>query len=392
MQAWYRPPLPNASPDPANVTVTCGASGELTGSFWRQAAVADSCPVDEGRPRVVVTHWVHPEVADYLAGFCDPVLPGADQGVWPRERVAELAADASGLIVSMADSVDEAFLSGCPRLRVVSATLKGYDNFDADACARRGIWLTILPDLLTAPTAELAAGLIIGIMRRVAEADRYIRDGWFAGWRPRFYGTTLRGATTGIVGMGEVGQALAALLAPFGTRIVYHDAHRLPAAAERRLQATGLGLLDLLASCDVVVLLLPLTDATHRVIGRAALRRMRPGACLVNVGRGSVVDEEAVADALGGGWLGGYAADVFAMEDWALPGRPASIPARLLAHPRTLFTPHLGSAADAVRRQMSLQAARQVRQVLDGQRPDHAVNSPHGAAPGGPDGRPETIA
>jgi phosphonate dehydrogenase len=83
---------------------------------------------------------------------------------------------------------------------------------------------------------------------------------------------------------------------------------------------------------------------------------------------------------------------VFAMEDWALPGRPASIPARLLAHPRTLFTPHLGSAADAVRRQMSLQAARQVRQVLDGQRPDHAVNSPHGAAPGGPDGRPETIA
>ena len=333
--------------------------------------------MDEGRPRVVVTHWVHPEVADYLASFCDPVLPGADQGVWPREQVAELAADASGLIVSMADSVDEAFLDGCPRLRIVSATLKGYDNFDADACARHGTWLTILPDLLTAPTAELAAGLIIAGLRRVAEGDRHVRSGGFGGWRPRFYGATLHGATTGIVGMGEVGQALAKLLAPFGTRIVYHDARRLRAAAERRLQAARLGLFDLLASCDVVVLLLPLTAATHHVIGRPALHRMRPGAFLVNVGRGSVVDEEAVAEALDSGRLGGYAADVFAMEDWALPGRPASIPARLLAHPRTLFTPHLGSAVDELRREMSRQAARQVRQVLDGQRPDHAVNNPH---------------
>jgi phosphonate dehydrogenase len=335
--------------------------------------------MDEGRPRVVVTHWVHPEVADYLASFCDPVLPTADQGdrgVWPAGRVAELAADATGLIVSMADSVDDAFLSRCPRLRVVSATLKGYDNFDADACARRGIWLTILPDLLTAPTAELAAGLIIGIMRRVAEADRHVRGDGFAGWRPRFYGATLRGATTGIVGMGEVGQALAALLAPFGTRIVYHDARRLPAAAEQRLQAARLSLPDLLAGSDVVIALLPLTSGTRRMVGRSALRLMRPGAFLVNVGRGSVVDEEAVAEALDSGRLGGYAADVFAMEDWALPGHPAAIPARLLAHPRTLFTPHLGSAVDGVRREMSLQAARQVQQVLAGQRPDHAVNSP----------------
>ena len=305
------------------------------------------------------------------------MLPDADQGVWSRERVAELAADASGLIVSMADSVDEAFLSGCPRLRVVSATLKGYDNFDAQACARRGIWLTILPDLLTAPTAELAAGLIIGVMRRMAEADRHVRQDGFAGWRPRFYGATLRGATTGILGMGEVGQALAALLAPFGTRIVYHDARRLPAAAEQRLQAARLSLPDLLASSDVVVALLPLTSGTRRMVGRSAMQLMRPGAFLVNVGRGSVVDEEAVAEALDSGRLGGYAADVFAMEDWALPGRPASIPARLLAHRRTLFTPHLGSAVDEVRREMSRQAARQVRQVLDGQRPDHAVNNPH---------------
>jgi phosphonate dehydrogenase len=186
--------------------------------------------------RVVVTHWVHPEVTAYLASFCDPVVPGPDQGVWPRPRVAELAAGARGLIVSMADQVDDAFLAGCPRLRVVSATLKGYDNFDADACARRGVWLTILPDLLTAPTAELTVGLIIGLLRRVADGDRHVRSGAFAGWRPRWYGATLHGATAGIVGMGEVGQAVAARLAPFGTRIVYYDRRPLPAAAQQRLR------------------------------------------------------------------------------------------------------------------------------------------------------------
>ena len=320
---------------------------------------------------------MHPEVADYLASFCDPVMPAADQEVWPRARVAELAADARGLIVCMADRVDEAFLAGCPRLQVVSATLKGYDNFDADACARHGTWLTILPDLLTVPAAELAVGLTIGIMRLVAEADRYVRSGAFAGWRPRFYGSALAGATAGIVGMGQVGQAVATRLAAFGTKIVYHDALALPPGVQRRLRATRLSLRDLLAGSDVVLLLLPLTSVTHRLIGPPELEAMRSGAFLVNLGRGSVVDEEAVADALASGRLGGYAADVFAMEDWALPGHPASIPDRLLAQPRTLFTPHLGSAVDDVRRRMSLEAARQVRQVLDGQRPDYPVNEPH---------------
>jgi len=328
--------------------------------------------------RVVVTHWVHPEVADYLTEFCDPVLPHA--GVWPRSQLAELAADATGLIVCMADRVDEALLAGCPRLRVVSATLKGYDNFDAQACARHGTWLTILPDLLTIPAAELAVGLIIGIMRRVAEADRHVRSGAFAGWRPAFYGRGLHGATAGIVGMGRLGRAVAARLAPFGTKIVYCDPRPLPAAAAGRLGATRVELGDLLTRSDVVLLLTPLDSLTRRLVAGSELRSMRPGAFLVNLGRGSVVDEEAVADVLQEGRLGGYAADVFAMEDWAQEGRPDAIPARLLAHPRTLFTPHLGSAVDDVRREMSLQAARQVRQVLAGQRPDHAVNEPLGLA------------
>jgi phosphonate dehydrogenase len=192
------------------------------------------------RPRVVVTHWVHPEVVEYLAGFCHPSLPSREVGVWSRAQVLDRAADAEGLITCMADSIDDAFLARCRQLRVVSATLKGYDNFDAQACARRGIWLTVVPDTIIAPTAELAVGLVIGIMRRVGEGDRQIRDGGFSGWRPQLYGSSLDRATVGLVGMGPLGQAVTERLAVFGSRIVYHDIQTLPAAVERALPATGL--------------------------------------------------------------------------------------------------------------------------------------------------------
>jgi phosphonate dehydrogenase len=328
------------------------------------------------RARVVVTHWVHPEVSDYLAEFCDAVMPSLEQGVWPRQTVVKLAADADGLMACMADSVDEAFLAGCPRLRVISAALKGYDNFDAQACARRGVWLTIVPATLIAPTAELAIGLMIGLMRRITEGDERVRDGGFTGWRPQLYGSTLRGATVGLAGMGQLGLAIARGLSGLGPVLVYYDERRLDAETEQALAVSYLSLERVAETSDVMVATLPLTAATRHLIEARLLQRMRPGAFLVNVGRGSVVDEEAVASALEDGRLGGYAADVFAMEDWVLPGHPPSIPDRLLRHPRTLFTPHLGSAVDDIRRQMSLQAARQLRQALAGQRPNHVVNHP----------------
>jgi phosphonate dehydrogenase len=328
------------------------------------------------KPRVVVSHWVHPEVADYLAGFCAAVIPDRDAGVWPRPRLAELAADADGIIACMADRIDDAFLAGCPRLRVVSATLKGYDNFDARACARRGVWLTVVPGTLIAPTAELTIGLVIGLLRRIAEGHELVRGGGFAGWRPQLYGATLQGATVGLAGLGELGQAVARRLAGFESRVVYHDARRLDRDTEAALAVSYLSLNELAAASDVLIVALPLTSQTRGLIGGPLLARLRPGACLVNVGRGSVVSEAAVADALESGHLGGYAADVFAMEDWALPGHPSGIEDRLARHPRTLLTPHLGSAVDDVRRQMSLQAAHQVRQALEGRRPDHAVNDP----------------
>jgi phosphonate dehydrogenase len=332
--------------------------------------------MESRKPRVAVTHWVHPEVAEYLSRFCGAVIPSREEQVFPPGRVAELASGAEGLIGCMADRVDDAFLARCPRLRVISATLKGYDNFDAGACTRRGIWLTVVPDTIIAPTAELAIGLTIGLMRKISDGDASIRGGGFAGWRPQLYGTGLSGATVGIVGMGQLGQAIARRLAGFETVLAYYDEQRLGTQAEQALSVSGRSLEELAATSDVLIAALPLTGRTRHLVNAELIGHMRPGAFVVNVGRGSVVDEEAIAAALESGLLGGYAADVFAMEDWLLPGRPPAISGGLLHHPRTLFTPHLGSAVDGVRRQMSLQAARQVQQVFDGGHPDHAVNRP----------------
>jgi phosphonate dehydrogenase len=327
------------------------------------------------KPRVVVTHWVHPEVVDYLRSFAEPVVPEAREVV-PLEALRQLTISAEGLLACMADSVDDDLLTRCPKLRIVSAALKGYDNFDVEACTRHGVWLTILPDLLTVPAAELAVGLLIAVLRRVPEGDALVRSGRFRGWRPQLYGTGLQAQTVGLVGMGRLGQAAAQRLRGFEVRCIYFDSNRLGPEREHDLNVTYAPFGEVLEVSDAIMPFLPLRRETVHLFDASALSRMKPGAVLVNMARGSIVDEEAVAAALQRGHLGGYAADVFEMEDWLRPGRPRDIPQRLLTHPRTIFTPHLGSAVDDVRRRMALAAARQIEQALQGERPEFAVNDP----------------
>lgn len=326
------------------------------------------------KPLVVLTHWVHSEVIDLLRPHCR-VKANPSRDTLPREDIIRRCREAQALMVFMPDHIDDAFLAVCPDLRIVAAALKGYDNFDVSACTRRGVWFTAVPDLLTVPTAELALALLLGLIRRVPSGDRLVRFGRFAGWRPRLYGSGLDGSTLGIIGMGRVGRALVQRLQGFNVRIVYYDNRPLPSVIEREWSMERAGLREVLAESDFLLPLVPLTADTKHLIDRHALAAMKPGAYLVNVCRGSVVDEAAVERALKFGDLAGYAADVFEMEDWARGDRPRSISPGLLAlADRTLFTPHLGSAVDSVRREIALEAARNILEALAGRRPQGAVN------------------
>jgi phosphonate dehydrogenase len=315
--------------------------------------------------KTLVTNWIHPEVLDLLRTGGD-VEANMSPEPWPREEIIRRAQDADAMMAFMTDHVDDAFLQRCPNLRVLACALKGADNFDLEALRRHGVAVSIVPDLLTAPTAELAVGLMIALGRNFLAGDRLIRQGCFSGWRPVLYGTGLDGAEVGIVGMGAVGQAIAHRLRSFRCRLSYCDARPLSPASEDAFGLCRRDLATLLAHSDFLVLALPLANGSRHLIDAQALATMKPGALLINPARGSLVDEAAVADALSSAHLGGYAADVFETEDWARLDRPAQIEPRLIAHPRTVLTPHLGSAVDSVRRDIAFAAAHDILRYLNG--------------------------
>lgn len=320
------------------------------------------------RPHIVVSNRIHEDVAARLSavGTLD-----ANAGVepWSPDELAGRLTRADAMMGFMTDCVDTALLAHAPRLRIVACALKGFDSYDVGACTARGIWVSIVPDLLTEPTAELAIGLSIALGRHVRAADTYVRSGAFLGWRPTFYGTGLAGSAVAVVGLGRVGGAIIARLSGFDCRIIGVD----PAAPA----IAGIGRLDLLpavAEADFIIVAVPLTATTRHLISRDVLAAAKPKSLWINVGRGSVVDEDAISDALYGGAIGGYAADVFAFEDWLLTDRPRSIPRRLLDHPQTLFTPHLGSAVRDVRRAIEHRAVDNILDTFAGRRPRDAIN------------------
>lgn len=325
------------------------------------------------QPKIVVTNPVFPETRAYLEPH-GRLVANESETPWSYARTLENTADADAILCFMTERIDAAFIAGCPNLRIIGAALKGYDNIDVAAAEAAGVWVTIVPDLLTVPTAELAIGLMLALGRNVLTGDRAIRANGFAGWRPTLYGAGLAGATVGIVGFGAVGRAIASRLNGFGCRLLAFDA-RAPRSGDGCVDFVEMD--GLLRDSDYVVLALPLTERTLHIVDRDAIARMKPGALLINPGRGSLVDEAAVADALEAGALAGYAADVFECEDWARTDRPSRIDPRLAAPGApTVLTPHIGSAVISVRREIELAAARNIVAALSGAKPEGAINQP----------------
>ena len=291
-------------------------------------------------------------------------------------RGIKRAAERRGRFARLHDnSIDAELLSRARRIKIIACALKGYDNFYVDACTRAGVWLTIAPDLLTIPTAELAVGLTLGLCRNLLAGDDSLRSGKFEGWRAELYGLGLAGANVGIAGLGRVGLAIAERLRAFGPQLYGFDQRSIAPATLAPVGVSQVGWSEIVANSDVIILALPLNEQTFHLVDSTTLRQMRVGTRVVNIGRGSVVDEASVAQYLEENHLGGYAADVFEMEDWSRRDRPRVISPRLLAlRDRTLFTPHLGSAVSSVRLAIEQSAANSIAVALAGRTPVNAIN------------------
>ena len=286
----------------------------------------------------------------------EPVLERLQQSF----SVGDDIAGSAGLVCIPADVVDaQLFDAAGPELRIAANFGVGYDSVDVEEANRRGIVVSNTPDVLTGATAELTIALLLALLRRVAEGDRLVRRRNDWALAPTFMlGEGLAGKTLGIVGLGRIGKEVARLAGGFGMRIVH---------ARGSGPYEELPLDRLLAEADVVTLHVPLTPETRHLIGRRELAIMRPEAVLVNVARGSIVDEEALVEALTAGEIAGAALDVYEHEP--------RVSAGLLELENVVLTPHLGSATHAARQAMGMLCAEALEAVLlRNELPANAVN------------------
>jgi glyoxylate reductase len=252
-------------------------------------------------------------------------------------------------------------LKNLPNLRIVANVAVGYNNVDVVAAEMRGVLVTNTPGVLTDATADLTWALILATARRLVEGVDLVRGGKWTGWHPgQLLGLELRGRTLGLLGAGRIGQAVGRRATPFGLRILY-TARTAKPDFERDASATRVDLSRLLGESDIVSLHVPAAPETKGIINAETLARMKPGAILINTARGDLVREEALAHALESRHLGAAGLDVYADE-------PAIHP-RLLAAPRTVLLPHIGSATEQTRRKMAMIAIANVQSVLGGQPP-----------------------
>ena len=248
-----------------------------------------------------------------------------------------------------------------PKLRIVANCAVGYNNVDVVAAEMRKVIVTNTPGVLTEATADLTWALILATARRLVEGIELIRSGSWTGWQPeQLLGLELRGRTLGLLGAGRIGQAVGRRAAPFGLKIVY-TARTRKVEFERETGAARVDMSRLLGGSDIVSLHVPSSPETKGMINADTLARMKRGAILINTARGDLVREEALAVALEVGHLGAAGLDVYTDE-------PAIHP-RLLAAPRTVLLPHIGSATDETRRKMATIAIANVQSVLNDKPP-----------------------
>ena len=266
------------------------------------------------KPMVVVTRAMPREALDLLARHFDVDANDADRTYTPEELVSH-ARTADALVAFVTDRIDDAFLANCPNLKVVANVAVGYDNVDVPAASRRNVAVTNTPGVLTDATADFAFALLLAVVRRIVEADRYVRDGKFKAWLMMgLHGYDLSGRTLGIAGFGRIGQAVARRGRAFGMNVIYAGNRRAAADAEDALEARFVDKATLLATSDVLSVHVPLNAATRHYLGDAELTAMRPTAFVINTARGPVIEEEALVRALRSGTIRGAALDVFERE------------------------------------------------------------------------------
>ena len=302
------------------------------------------------KPKLLVARPIFQSIIDGLSVNFE-VTSNQDDTPWTPESWRLALSQHDGALTTGTDPVNGQTLSAQPRLKIAANMAVGYNNFDVPALTQLGVTATNTPDVLTETTADFGFALLMATARRMTESEHYLRAGHWKQWRyDMFAGAEVHGSTLGIIGMGRIGQGIARRGAlGFGMKVIYHNRTQLSPQLEAECKATYVSKEALLKTADHVMLVLPYSAASHHTIGAAELALMKPTATLVNIARGGIVDDAALAKALAAHQIAAAGLDVF-------EGEPAVHP-DLLKVPNVVLTPHIASATTKTRLAMAQLAA-----------------------------------
>jgi glyoxylate reductase len=296
-----------------------------------------------------------------------------DDAPYPAEALVAALEGCDVLVSSITDRLDAALIARLPEsVKLIAQFGNGFDNIDIDAAYAAGLTVTNTPSVLTEDTADMAMLLMLALPRRLVEGAEVLpRDGQWPGWSPTWMlGRRLRGKALGIVGMGRIGSAVAARARAFGLTIHYFSRNRRPPALEEKLEAQFYDRLDdMVGAVDILSLHTPLTRDTFHIVDRDRLGRMKPEACVVNVSRPELIDEEALVDAIAAGRLAGAALDVVETRNGVISPRLID----LARQHRIVLTAHMASATLEARIEMGETVIVNIRAFIDGHQPPHRV-------------------
>lgn len=318
--------------------------------------------------KILVTYDMFREVFTELESKYDVTFPeGRD---FTYEEVFDMIPEYDVLCSMFDFSVNKELVDHAPNLRLVANYAVGYNNIDVAYCIEKGITVANTPDPVTAPTANIALGLMLDVARRITECDRKLRR---EGRNMKVgvlenLGINVTGKTLGIIGMGRIGKALAKRANACGMEVLYHNRHQLYIEEETRLNVTYVSKEELLSQSDFVSLNAPYTPETYHIIGEAELKQMKPTAVLINTARGPLVDEKALVEALKNGTIHGAGLDVFEFGDYPFP--------ELLEMENVVLTPHIGTQTLETRIIMARTVCNNVIGFLEGDRPVARVLHP----------------
>lgn len=315
--------------------------------------------------RVLITEPIVDDVIQHLRNHYEVVV--GERGQYTDEAaLVEAVPNFDALLPMLSCPITERVLTAGNRLQIVANHAVGYNNIDVEAAHKANVKVANTPDVLTESTADCAMALMLATARKIVEAQDFLYEGKFDGWDPLgFLGMELNGQTLGVFGMGRIGAAVARRAKAFGMNIIYHNRSRVDAQIEEELDAEYISdLKELVKRSHILSINCPLTEETHHAINSEMLQLMPDEAIIVNTARGPVIDEEALAQALKEGTIGGAGLDVFEEEPNVHP--------ELLSAPNCVLTPHIGSATHHTRKAIGMLAADAIIGVLE-DKPDQQI-------------------